>query len=149
MLNILKLSPRPIGCLVIAALFLSMAGIASARENSDNDQRREGPPSPEERLQRMQQNLDLNDAQSSQVKSILQQEYAKHETAHKEAEQAMTKVLTKEQIQKMQNHPPRQQQGSNGGDNRSGMSGRRDNQSGNSSNRREGGPGRDENRSYQ
>lgn len=115
----LKLQKSPIGSssqLAIATLLLILAGVASSGENPVNEQHREGPPSPEERLAHMQQSLGLNDSQSSQVKKILQQEQARHEAVHTEAQQALAKVLTQEQMQKMPNNP-RRPQGSNGADN--------------------------------
>ncbi|MDI1301589.1 MAG: hypothetical protein PSX71_06765 [bacterium] len=154
--------------LVLATLALTFAGFAAARDNADDGQRPDGPPSTAQMLEHMQQNLGLNDSQSSQVKQILEQERAKHEAAHKDAQQAMSKILTKEQQQKMQNRPPRGQQGdrqagngrpgeggrdgnSNGNNGNRGDRGGRDNRSGDNSNGRDNSRdnGRDNNRGWQ
>jgi Spy/CpxP family protein refolding chaperone len=96
------------------ALALVLTGPALAQDGGNGPQRPDGPPSPERILEHMQQELGLSASQSTQVKQILEQERAQHDAAHQAAQQALAKVLTPEQLQKMQERRPRGAQGARG-----------------------------------
>ena len=100
--------------LAAAGLALALTGPVLAQQGGGGPQRPDGPPSPERILERMQQELGLSNSQGSQVKQILEQERAQHDAAHKAAQQALAKVLTPEQMQKLQEGRPRGGQGGRG-----------------------------------
>lgn len=96
------MNKRHINQLLAAAVIsfgLAGANLAFAGEHGKGG--RMGPPSPEQMLAHMKENLQLTDAQVPQVKQILEQEMAKHEAARKEGRTALEKVLSKEQLQKL------------------------------------------------
>lgn len=87
--------------LAAAVLSFGLAGASLAVASDYSKGRHMGPPSPEQMLAHMKQNLQLTDAQVPQVKQILEQEIAKHEAARKDSRTALEKVLSKEQLQKL------------------------------------------------
>lgn len=87
--------------LAAAVLSFGLAGADFAFAGDHGKGGRMGPPSPEQMVAHMKENLQLTDAQVPQVKQILEQEMAKHEAARKDSRTALEKVLSKEQLQKL------------------------------------------------
>lgn len=87
--------------LAAAVLSFGLAGADLAIAGDHGKGPHMGPPSPEQMLAHMKENLQLTDAQVPQVKQILEQEMAKHEAARKEGRAALEKVLNKDQLQKL------------------------------------------------
>lgn len=95
----------------VAIFAITLAGFAAARDAGDGAQRSDGPPPPARMMERLQQELGLSDTQRGPVQQILEQERAKHDAAHKEALQALSKVLTEDQLQMMERRVPRRSRG--------------------------------------
>lgn len=87
--------------LAAAVLSFGLAGADLAFAGDHGKGGRMGPPSPEQMVAHMKENLQLTDAQVPQVKQILEQEMAKHEAARKDSRAALEKVLSKDQLQKL------------------------------------------------
>lgn len=99
--------------LAAAVISFGLAGADLAFAGDHGKGPHMGPPSPEQMLAHMKENLQLTDAQVPQVKQILEQEMAKHEAARKEGRAALAKVLSKEQLEKLDQM--RQNRGKHGG----------------------------------
>lgn len=73
---------------------LNLGGAIAADAADDADRRERG-------AEKMQQKLDLTDEQSSQVQAIMREQGEKHRAIEEETQQRLGKVLTPDQMQRM------------------------------------------------